>query len=106
MGVLGFIIGTLAGQLCGGVVYSRVSATERPLRRLAASIAAGFATAASASAVYVAFGVHRWLNGPESSWGPSLFLGVCMGICQAVLFRDRPFSAGTSRRESSGSAGA
>ena len=101
MGVLGFIIGTVAGQLCGAVVYSLVNASERPLRRLAASISAGLATAACASAVYVLFGVHRWINGPESSWGPSVFLGICIGICQGVLFRDRPFFARKGGRERS-----
>jgi hypothetical protein len=105
VGVLGVVIGVMAGQLCGAFIYQRIN--TRPGRKIIASVAAGLVTVLCASPVFIAFSVHRWLAGPEASWGASVFLAVCFGICQGVLFKDRPLrglrSAG---RESSGVPGA
>jgi hypothetical protein len=51
--------------------------------------AGGLATTLVASVIYLAFGLHKYLN-PPSSWGASLFWGLCFGIVQSVLFRGRP----------------
>ena len=91
MGILGFVIGSVAGQFCGAAVYLRVSSD--PSRKLQASIAGGVAAAVCSSAIYVAFGVQDWLAGPDSWWGVSVFMGICMGLCQAVLFKGRPLGA-------------
>jgi hypothetical protein len=92
MGILGFVVGTIAGQLCGASAYRRIasrSATESH-RVLKAAVGAGLTTATCASLVYILLGVHNWAGGAGSSWSLSVFLGLCMGLCQAVLFRDRP----------------
>jgi hypothetical protein len=36
--------------------------------------------------------VHRWVAGSQAPWGAAAFLGLCMGICQGVLFRERPLA--------------
>jgi hypothetical protein len=90
MGIAGFIIGTIAGQICGADVYRRIISRATSDRSLQAAIGSGLATAACSSVVYIVLGVHDWLGGADSSWGVSVFLGICMGICQAVLLRDRP----------------
>ena len=95
MGVGGFIIGTVAGQFAGAWAYWRVRGqrSEPATRETRAAIAAGLVTTLVASAIYVPLGVHAWLGGDGTPWGASVFLGVCMGVCQGVLFRGRPLRA-------------
>jgi ABC-type Co2+ transport system permease subunit len=90
VGVLSFVIGTIVGQFCGAAAYRRIARNPGPRNKLAASIVAGLVTTLCASSVFVVLGVHQWLGGPETSWGASVFLGICIGICQAVLFKHRP----------------
>jgi hypothetical protein len=92
MGLAGFIIGTMAGQFSGAWVYWQIRGTGPgpAMRETYAAAAAGVVTAVVASAVYIPLGVHTWVGGNGISWGASVFLGMCMGICQAVLFRGRP----------------
>jgi len=105
VGVLGVVIGLMAGQFCGAFVYQRID--TRPGRNIIASVTAGLVTTLCASPVFIAFGVHRWLAGPEASWGAAVFLAACFGICQGALFKDRPLRRGRSvGRDSSGMPGA
>ena len=92
MGTPGFIIGTLAGQLSGAWVYWRIrgNTPEPSTREFDAAWAAGLVTTVVASAVYIQLGVHTWVGGAGTSWGMSVFLGICAGICQGILFRGRP----------------
>jgi len=92
MGVAGFVLGTLAGQFAGAWVYWRIRGNSLPPanREYGAAMAAGFVTTLVASAIYVPLGVHTWLLGDGASWGLSVFLGLCMGISQGLLFRGRP----------------
>jgi len=87
--MIGFIIGSVIGQLAGAWTYhaskKRLAFTELP-----AAIAAGLATMAVASILYILWHVQDWLAGPGASCGASVFLGLCMGILQGVLFRGRP----------------
>jgi uncharacterized membrane protein (DUF2068 family) len=55
-----------------------------------ATAAAGLVTTVIASAIYIPLDVHTWVGGEGTSWGASVFLALCMGICQALLFRGRP----------------
>ncbi len=97
--MLGFILGTLAAQLTGSWLYWRVRAatSARPRSELTAATAAGLLAAAVASAIYLPLDVHTWIGGPGTSWGASVFLGICMGIIQGVLFRGRPFGPPDNR---------
>ena len=92
MGPLGFVIGTMVGQLSGAWVYWRVRGTgQEPVRHEAqAATAAGVVAAVVASAVYIVLDVHIWALGEGAPWGVSVFIGVCLGLCQAILFRGRP----------------
>lgn len=94
MGAAGFLIASVAGQLSGAWVYWRVrGATEtRPSTELRAATASGFVTALIASAAYIPLGIHTWAGGTGTHWGLSVFLGICLGICQAVLFRGSPLA--------------
>ena len=60
-------------------------------RETGARLAAGIATAVAASAIFLVFGVHNWVGGDRTPWGASVLLGLCMGVCQGVLFRGRPW---------------
>lgn len=92
MGVAGFVLGTLAGQIAGAWVYWRVRASREPVvHEFQAATAAGIATTIVASALYIPLRVHTWIGGEGTHWGASVFLGLCMGICQGALFRGRPF---------------
>ena len=88
----GFIIGTLAAQLAGSWIYWQIRSPEAspPRSEWVAGGAAGLMAALVASAIYIPLGVHTWLGGEGSTWGLSIFLGVCIGICQGALFRGRP----------------
>lgn len=85
MGIAGFILGTVAGQFAGAWIYGRIHGPE-----LLAASAGGIVTTIVASLIYIPFGVHTWLGGEGTSWGASVFLGFCMGICQVLLFRGPP----------------
>jgi hypothetical protein len=90
-GLAGFIIGTLAAQIVGASVYRRLVAVSQP-KRLAAPIRAlltGLVTGVVATAVYIPLHVQEWISG-NSDWRVSAFLGLCIGTCQALLFKDRP----------------
>jgi hypothetical protein len=94
--MLGFVLGTVLGQLAGAAAYiqtkARLGFTELP-----AAIVAGLTTTVVASSVYLAFHVQEWLGSePEAPVGYSVFLALCFGICQGVLFRGRPFARRTS----------
>ena len=92
MGTLGFIIGTAAGQFSGAWMYWRIREARRTaaVREADAATAAGLVTTAVASAFYIPLGVHTWIGGDGTPWGASVFLAVCMGLCQGILFRGRP----------------
>jgi len=98
MGVLGFVIGTMAGQFCGAAAYRRIARSPSPRDKLVASIVAGVVTTLCASVAFIVLGVHQWLGGPETSWGASVFLGSCIGICQGVLFKHRPLPPAPAAR--------
>ena len=105
MGVLGVVIGLVAGQFCGAATYKFI--TARSQQKVAASIAAGLVTTICASPIFILFGVHRWLAGPEAPWLAAVFLALCFGLCQGVLFRDRPLrSRSRQGGDGSGAAGA
>lgn len=53
-----------------------------------ARIVAGVATAAVCGVLFAALSVHKYF-GNETPWTFSLFLGVCGGICEGVLYRGR-----------------
>src|SRR6266516_539403 len=101
LGTAGFIIGTVAGQLAGAWAYWRIRGnspgqlnreddTAAANREFDAAWAAGFVTAVVASAIYIPLGVHTWVGGNGTHWGMSVFLGLCAGLCQGILFRGRP----------------
>src|SRR5437867_4421871 len=92
MGLAGFIIGSVAGQFSGAWVYWRIrgSSPGPSMREADAAAAAGFVTAVVASAIYIPLGVHSWVLGSGTHWGMSVFLGLCLGLCQGMLFRGRP----------------
>jgi hypothetical protein len=101
MGVAGFVLGTIAGQFAGAWAYWRIRGTSpapsdhesseaAANREFDAAWAAGLVTTVVASAIYIPFGVHTWIGGNGTSWGMSVFLGLCAGVCQGMLFRGRP----------------
>ena len=104
MSILGVVLGSIAGQFCGAFAYRRIN--SRPQQQLLASIAAGLVTTLCASPIFIAFGVHRWLAGPEAPWAAAGFLALCFGICQGVLFKDRPLPPPRPSKGSPGAAGA
>jgi len=95
MGVIGLIIGTSAGQFAGAWAYWQVRGynPDPAVHEVLAAAAAGLVTTVVASAVYVLLGVHTWVLGDGTPWGMSVFIGLCMGLCQAILFRGRPSRA-------------
>jgi hypothetical protein len=94
MGLAGFAIGTVAGQFAGAWAYGRIrgGGPEPAPHEVLAAVAAGLTTTLVSSVVYVPLGVHIWLAGEHTSWGASVFIALCMGICQAVLFKGRPLA--------------
>jgi len=87
--MFGFIVGSVIAQFAGAWAY-HASKRRLAFTELLAAIAAGLVTTVVASALYIPFHVHDWLAGPGSSWGSSVFLGLCMGVIQGVLLRGRP----------------
>jgi hypothetical protein len=65
MGLLGSMIGTIAGQLAGAWAYWRVRSrpSKPPEGELSARLVAGFVTTIVASLLYVPLGVPEWLGG-------------------------------------------
>ena len=93
----------MAGFFFGDLAYRRVLA--RYHRPVIASIASGLFATLATSIAFVAIGVHKWFIGPEAPWTASVFLALCFGICEGVLFKGRPLLRRPDR-ESSGGAGA
>jgi len=89
MAILGVVIGLMAGVVCGAAAYQWVS--TRFKSQVLASVVSGLVTTLCASPIFIAFGVHRWLAGPEAPWTAAVFLALCYGICQGVLFKGRPW---------------
>ena len=91
----GFIFGTLVGQFAGSWAYWRARGEDpsAPRSKWLAATIAGVVTSVAASAIYIPSRVHIWIGGEGTSWGASVFIAGCMGICQAVLVRGRPLSA-------------
>ena len=54
---------------------------------LIAATVSGLGITVVTSIGFLLLKVHQWWFGPETSWGFSVFLGFCAGLCQAVLFR-------------------
>jgi hypothetical protein len=90
--MFGFILGSVIAQFAGAWVY-HASKKRLAVGELLAALGAGLATTVVASAVYIPLHAHEWLAGPGASWEISVFLGLCMGIAQGVLFRGRPLAA-------------
>ena len=88
MGAAGFVIGTVAAQFSGAWAYWQVRGRGPGEAR--AAVAAGLVATAVASATYVLVSVHTWLGGSGTPWSASVFLGLCVALCQGVLFRGRP----------------
>jgi len=97
--MIGFIVGTIAAQLAGSWLYWQVRGADPQRRRpeWLAATAAGTLAAVVATAIYVPLRVHTWVGGSGTSWAASIFLGLCMGIVQAVLFRGRPLGPRVNR---------
>ena len=91
--MLGFIVGTVLGQFAGALVF-HASKKRLALGEAGARALAGLGTTVVTAPVFVIMGVHEWMAGEGTSWGAALFLAVCMGIIQGVLFRGRPFERG------------
>jgi hypothetical protein len=89
----GYILGTIFGGIVGSSAYWRVRGLGDVARKreISARIAAGVAAAIASSAIYIPLGVHVWVAEDWGNWKLSAFLGVCMGICQGVLFRGTLF---------------
>ncbi len=84
--VAGLLIGTMIAQLAGARTYWWVRAktgTSSGSEWLSA-ISAGFVTTLGAAIVYIPLRLHNLL---DSSWGASVFLALCVGICQGALYR-------------------
>ena len=85
MKVVGILITMSAGFFVADWSY-------RALKRghtsdLIAATVSGLGITVVASVGFLLLKVHQWWFGPETSWGFSVFLGFCVGLCQAVLFR-------------------
>ena len=92
MGILGVVLGTLAGQFAGAWMFLKVRREAQGSLRseVAAAVTAGVTTAIVSAPIYVVLGVSSWISGGDGRWGISAFLAICVGICQAVLSRSRP----------------
>jgi len=103
VGAVSFLLGSIVGQLSGAWVYWRVRSAVQSARtaELGAAAVSGAVTAVIASAAYLGLGIHTWAGGVDAHWGLAVFLGVCLGICQAVLFRGNPLAPPTDRGVSS-----
>lgn len=86
--LIGFAI--LVSLFAGDWTYWKIrgESLPGPWLETRARIVAGLATAAVCGALFSALGVHKYF-GQETPWTFSLFLGVCGGICEGVLYRGR-----------------
>ena len=93
MGVVYAIIGTFLSFAASDWVYGRLRGTNpRGSRReILAAVACGGVASVVAAAFYVPAGIHSLLFGAEVRWPASVFLGVCLGIFQGVLYRGERF---------------
>ena len=84
-------IGLVPAQVAGAWTYLKVKRSSSPRwrREWIAVTAGGLGTTLVASLIYLGLGLHKQLQLPMS-WGFSVFLGLCFGILQGVLFRGRP----------------
>jgi hypothetical protein len=82
------VIGLLPAQLAGAWAYRKAhrSASAQIRQEWVSATVSGLVTTVVASVIYLAFGLHKQLAG-GSSWGASVFMGACFGICQGVLGR-------------------
>ena len=87
-----FLIGIaiLVSLFAGDWAYWKIrgESLAGPWFETRARIVAGLATASVCGALFTALGVHKYF-GNETPWTFSLFLGVCGGICEGVLYRGR-----------------
>lgn len=97
MGLIGFAVGTILGQFAGAWAY-RYSKRRLVLAEWKSAVVSGVATAVVSSLVFVLTSVHDWAGGIGSSWGVSVFLGVCMGIVQGALFPGGPLDPRSTLR--------
>jgi hypothetical protein len=97
MGLGGFIIGTLLGQFGGGWTY-RYAKRRLMFTEWKAAVASGLAATVVSSFVFILTHVHDWAGGVGSSWGVSVFFGVCSGIVQGALFRGGPLDPRSTLR--------
>ena len=83
-------IALLVSLLAGDWAYWKIrgESLAGPWLETRARIVAGLATAAVCGALFAALGVHKYF-GIETPWTFSIFLGVCGGICEGVLYRGR-----------------
>ena len=95
----GFIIGTMLGQLAGSwaywKVYDRRADHNTEWRE---SVVAGTVSAVVAAAVYIPTHVQIWLAGEHGTWKVAVFVAVCMGLCQGILWPERPWQTLRKRR--------
>jgi len=89
MGILGLVIGTLAAQVCGTVIYNRLGGPSDPEHSAQLRFVAGITSTACASVIFVFTGVHEWLL-PGSHWGLSVFMAGCLAFVQGILSPTRP----------------
>jgi hypothetical protein len=85
------LLGGAIGLIVGAWAYwkTRGDQAPGPWQETRACIVAGSATALVCGAIFTALGVHKWFLGNETPWTASLFLAVCGGLCEGVLFRGR-----------------
>ncbi len=105
----GFIVCSMASQFAGAWAYwrTRNALADRKRREFWAAMVAGVVTALVATAAYRPLRVDLWLGGEDAPWASAAFVGVCIGLCQAVLVRGRPLTQvlGKRRASSEGASG-
>jgi membrane protease YdiL (CAAX protease family) len=84
------MLGIGASLVAGAWAYWKIRGKELPdvWRETRARILAGLATTVVSAAVFIALDVHKYF-GNEIPWTFSIFLAVCAGICEGVLYRGR-----------------
>lgn len=87
----GFVIGSVLAQFLGAWTFLTAK-RQLHFDEVQSAIISGFATTVVASVAYTLMHVHEWLGGAGTSWGASVFLAVCMGLMQGILFRSRPLA--------------
>ncbi len=84
-------IALLVSLLAGDWAYWKIrgESLAGPWLETRARILGGLATAGVCGVLFSALGVHKYFFGNETPWTLSLFLGVCVGIYEGVLYRGR-----------------